>query len=91
MTISVVHNPTASRFETTVGDALAVCSYRRDGDVLVLHHTAVPPQLTGKGVAAALVAAALQWARDQGLRVRPSCSYVAAYMQRHPGTQDLLA
>ena len=33
---------------------------------------------------------ALAWARQEGLRVRPTCSYVAAYMQRHPETQDLL-
>jgi predicted GNAT family acetyltransferase len=37
-----------------------------------------------------LVAEALRWARTQGLRVQPRCSYVAAYMRRHPETQDLL-
>jgi predicted GNAT family acetyltransferase len=30
------------------------------------------------------------YARRQGLRVRPSCSYVRAYMRRHPDTLDLL-
>ncbi len=34
---------------------------------------------------------ALAHARREGLRVRPDCSYVAAYMQRHPQTLDLLA
>jgi predicted GNAT family acetyltransferase len=47
--------------------------------------------LQGQGLAAALVAQALDWARQQGLRVRPTCSYVASYMRRHPETQDLLA
>jgi len=46
--------------------------------------------LQGQGVAADLVHAALAFARSQGLRVRPSCSYVAAYMRRHPETLDLL-
>ena len=41
-------------------------------------------------VAADLVQAALDFARSQGLRVRPTCSYVASYMQRRPETQDLL-
>ena len=59
--------------------------------MLVLHHTEVPAALQGQGVAAALVQAALAWARAEGLRVRPVCSYVAAYMKRHPETQDLLA
>ena len=61
------------------------------GDVLMLHHTEVPEALAGQGVAAALVQAALAWARAEGLKVRPTCSYVAAYMRRHPETQDLLA
>jgi predicted GNAT family acetyltransferase len=30
-------------------------------------------------------------ARANGLRVMPACSYVRAYMRRHPDTQDLLA
>lgn len=88
---TVVHAPAAERFEARVQGHLALCAYRRRGDVLVLHHTEVPPALQGQGLAAALVAAALQWARAQGLRVQPSCSYVAVYMRRHPDTRDLLA
>ncbi len=87
----VSHNPAAARFETRVQGQLALCAYRRAGTLLVLHHTEVPPALQGQGVAAGLVHAALTWAREQGLRVQPSCSYVAAYMRRHPETQDLLA
>ena len=88
---TVTHNPPALRFEATLKGRLAECSYQRQGDVLVLHHTEVPAALQGQGVAAALVQAALAWARAEGLRVRPVCSYVAAYMKRHPETQDLLA
>jgi predicted GNAT family acetyltransferase len=69
----------------------ALCVYRRQGDVLLLTHTEVPPALEGRGIAAALVKAALDWARAEGLRVRPLCSYVVTYMRRHPETQDLLA
>jgi uncharacterized protein len=90
MSLAVTHNAEAARFEIQVGDRLAVCCYRRDGPLLVLHHTEVPPALQGQGLAAALVAQALAWARQEGLRVRASCSYVAAYMRRHPPTQDLL-
>ncbi len=87
---AVTHNPAASRFETTVDGRPAVCAYRRQGDTLLLTHTEVPPAAQGRGVAAALVKATLDWARAEGLRVRPLCSYVAAYMRRHPETQDLL-
>ncbi len=55
-----------------------------------MHHTYVPSPLEGQGIAATLVAAALAYARHEGLRVRPTCSYVARYMRRHPETLDLL-
>ena len=90
MSLAVSHNAAVSRFEAWPQGRLALCSYRRQGNVLVLHHTEVPAALQGQGVAAALVQAALDWARAQGLPVRPTCSYVAAYMRRHPETQDLL-
>jgi uncharacterized protein len=86
----VVHRPALQAFVVETAAPLAQCAYRRDGDTLVLHHTEVPPALQGQGLAALLVQAALDWARAEGLRVRPVCSYVAAYMRRHPQTQDLL-
>ncbi len=89
--LNIQHNVAASCFETTLAGHRAECAYHRQGDVLVLHHTAVPDALQGQGVAAALVAHTLGWARLQGLRVRPTCSYVASYMRRHAETQDLLA
>lgn len=88
---TITHRPEASRFEAVFDEGLAVCAYRRQGDLLLVTHTEVPPRLEGRGIAAALVKATLDWARAEGLRVRPLCSYVAAYMRRHPQAQDLLA
>ncbi len=90
MTLPVRHNPPASRFEATVDGHLCVADYRLAGRTMTMPHTYVPPALQGRGIAAALVAAALAHARAAGLRVRPDCSYVARYMQRHPETLDLL-
>ncbi|MFO1326119.1 MAG: GNAT family N-acetyltransferase [Rubrivivax sp.] len=87
---AVVHRPEDSCFEVVLGDERALCVYRRDGGVVSLTHTEVPVSHEGRGIAALLVRAALDWARREGLRVRPLCSYVAAYMRRHPETQDLL-
>ena len=88
---SITHNPAASRFETTVDGQLCVADYRSSGTVMAMTHTLVPTALEGRGIAAALVVEALAHARRQGWRVRPVCSYVESYMQRHPETQDLLA
>lgn len=89
--IAIVHRPEAGRFEARVDGRLAVCDYRLAGGIASFVHTEVPDALQGRGIAAALVQAALTWARDQGYRVQPLCSYVAVYMRRHPETQDLLA
>ncbi len=89
--LPIVHRPQASRFEVTLDAGVGVCVYHREGAVLLLTHTEVPAALEGHGIAAALVRATLDWARAEGLRVRPLCSYVAAYMRRHPETHDLRA
>ncbi len=89
--VTVRHRPEAHRFEAELPQGTAVCAYRLQDGVMLLTHTEVPAALEGRGIAARLVAAALDWARAQGLRVRPLCSYVAAYMRRHPETRDLLA
>ena len=88
---SILHNRAASRFEATVEGQPCVCEYRLVGTVMTMTHTVVPPPLEGRGIAAALVTEALVYARNAGLRVRPSCSYVARYMRRHRDTLDLLA
>jgi uncharacterized protein len=90
MTATVTHNPAASRFEITLNGHLAECVYRLQDGVLVLLHTEVPEALQGMGLAGQLVQAALAWAREQGLKVRPRCSYAAGYMSRRPETHDLL-
>jgi uncharacterized protein len=33
----------------------------------------------------------LEYARDQGAKVVPACSYAAAYLERHPEYSSLLA
>ncbi len=88
--IEVLHNRDASRFEAQVNGRLARCDYRLNDGVMLLTHTEVPAALEGRGIAAALVRAALQHARASGLRVRPMCSYVAVYLRRHLEYQDLI-
>ena len=88
---SIQHHPGAGRFEAEVDGLRCLCAYHLVDGVMWLTHTEVPPALEGRGIAAALVAAALAHARAQGWKVRPACSYVRAYMRRHPETADLLA
>ena len=47
--------------------------------------------MRGGGVAQLLVEALVADAREQGFRIVPQCSYVAAQFRRHPEWADLLA
>lgn len=82
--LTVTHNPDAARFEAWVDGLLCQVAYRLNDGVLDIHHTGVPRALEGRGLAAQLVMTALQYARAHGLKVRPTCSYVAVYLRRHP-------
>ncbi len=88
--VDIHHDSSAMRFHADVEGGEAECVYRLAGQLMNIVHTEVPPQAEGQGHAAALVRAALAHARAMGWRVRPSCSYVASYMRRHPETKDLL-
>lgn len=63
----------------------------RAGDARLVDHTIVPPPIGGRGIAAQLVEAIVADAREQGFRIVPQCSYVAAQFRRHPEWADLLA
>jgi len=86
MALTIEHLPHKGRFQTVVDGHLGVCDYRLVGSVMHMTHTEVAPALEGRGIAAALVQAALDHARAAGLKVNPLCSYVRSYMQRHPQT-----
>lgn len=91
MNLAIEHRPEAGRFQVEVDGHLCVADYRLQGSTMVMTHTGVSPALQGRGIAAALVQAALDHAREQGFKVNPLCSYVEVYMRRHPETQSLRA
>ena len=89
--VEVRHNEKAHRFEALLDGQLARADYRLEGDVMRIFHTEVPFAFEGRGIAARLVKAAFEHARENGFKVLPACSYVRDYMRRHPDTQALLA
>jgi predicted GNAT family acetyltransferase len=87
----VQHNSARNRYELVREGGTAFAEYERRGDLIIATHTVTPPALRGQGLAGRLVKAMLADARRDGLKVRPQCSYVAAYFDRHPEEQDLRA
>src|SRR5439155_166381 len=71
------------RFVVRLDGAEATLVYERRGDLLDLQHTFTPPALRGREIAARLTEAAFAYARAQGLRIVPTCSYTRSYLARH--------
>jgi predicted GNAT family acetyltransferase len=73
------------------GAEVGELDYRAGDGRRVFTHTGIRPAYEGQGLAAQLVRRSLDDARAERLRVVPQCSYVAAYIARHPDDMDLLA
>jgi predicted GNAT family acetyltransferase len=91
MPSAVRDNPALSRFELDADGVTAVANYRLDGRVITFTHTEVPPQARHGGIASRLTEGALAAARARGLKIVPRCSFVKAYVDKHPEVHDLLA
>ena len=89
--VVVRHNEEARRFEATVNGLRALLTYRLLPDRIVLPHTEVPPPLEGRGLAAKLTRAALDFARAHQLTVVPLCPYVADFLRKNTEYQDLVS
>ena len=90
--VSVVRdNNVLSRFELDADGVTAVANYQLAGKVMTFTHTEVPPHARHEGIASRLIEEALKAARARGLKIVPRCSFVRAYLDKHPEDNDLLA
>ena len=88
--VKVDHRPADHRFVANVSGGEAVLIYEPLGDgVLDLEHTIVPEEARGEGVGDALVRAAVDYAKREGVGLIPTCPYVAAWLKRHPKEADV--
>lgn len=89
--VFVKHSPDLYQFTTEVDGQLSALKYRQlSQNTLELYTTYVPSSLRGHGIAEHLTVAALEYAKQNGLHVKPACSYVERYMDTHPEWQFLL-
>lgn len=82
---TVTDVPEQQRYEISVdGVRAGLADYRDSGDQRDFHHTEIDKAFGGQGLATKLIAAALADTRAAGKRIVPSCSFVAAYVAKHP-------
>jgi len=89
--MDVQHDPNRHRFFLEVSGGTAELAYRRlDERTVELAHTEVPDAASGLGIAGKLATAAFAWARQNGMKVVPTCPFVRKWLERHPDEQDLV-
>jgi uncharacterized protein len=81
---------TSGNFELERDGQTATLQYTIAGQVLALIHTEIPQALRGTGVASTLVKSALDWARENHMKVDVVCPFVAGYLETHPEYSDLV-
>ena len=92
MSLPIEHESAAQRFVVRLPQGRGELLYGLVGSgVLDLYHAEVSPGARGRGVAAALVQAACEYARGAGLKLIPTCPYVEWWFGQHPECSDLLA
>ena len=89
--MDVVHNVEKKQFEMQLGEQLAKVQYILGSSEIIFTHTEVPEAFEGQGIAGKIAKVALDYAKDSGMRVRPMCPYIAAYIKRHPEYQSITA
>lgn len=87
--MEVIHEKENNRFVISINGLESFVEYSVYENALDLYHTYTPPELRGKGLAEKVVRAAIEYAKENNLKVIPSCSYVAVFLQRHPEYSEL--
>ena len=88
--VEVVNNADERRFEAEVGGFLARIDYIPDEEHIIFTRTLVPEEIEGQGVASKMVRTALEYARDNDIKVIPQCPFVAGYIEIHPKYKSLV-
>jgi len=92
MSAEIVHDEARGRFTHERDGHTSYLAYRRlDEGTVDFVSTFTPPELRGRGIAARIVKRALEWADAGGLKVVPTCWFVAEYVERDPSWRRVIA
>lgn len=67
-------------------------TYRwKDENTFIIDHTEVNPAFRGRGIGEKLVMAGVEFARENGYKIVPMCSYVVALFEKLEDIEDVKA
>ena len=86
----VIHEKENERFVIYSEGNEVYVEYSMIGNDINLYHTYTNPALRGKGLAALVVKAALEFAKGNNLKVVPTCSYVQSFIAKNNEYKELV-
>ena len=60
-----------------------------DSDRIIIEHTLVNPKFNGKGLGKLMVAKAVEYARENGIKITPICEYAKSIFDKTPDYTDV--
>ncbi|WP_411768775.1 GNAT family N-acetyltransferase [Winogradskyella sp. A3E31] len=73
------------------GNKLGLMTYSKAGpSKIIIDHTEVDPSLQGEGVGYKLVEAAVEYARENDIKIMPLCPFANAVFKKREEYRDLL-
>ena len=87
----VIHEKENARFVIYREGNEVYVEYTPGQKMLNLNHTYTHPELRGKGLAALVVRAALEYVKENNLKVFPGCSYVQSFLAKNDEYKSLVA
>jgi uncharacterized protein len=87
----VIHEKENQRFVIYADGNEVYVEYKMEEKEINLYHTFTHPALRGKGIAAHVVRAALEFAKENNLKVIPTCSYVQSFIAKNDEYKELVA
>jgi predicted GNAT family acetyltransferase len=64
---------------------------KKAGDILVIDHTEVRPELEGQGIATKLLAHSVEFARENNYKIEPLCPFAEVQFDRNKSYSDVRA
>ena len=90
----IEHEQTGHRgafFVEEEGKRVASLTYTVAGSRVILDHTDIDDALRGTGTGRKLVAAAVDWAREEEVKLMPLCPFARSVFDKTPEFGDVLA
>ena len=84
------HGQKGAFFIDEDGEWIAELTYVNNNGIMTIDHTEIDEKLRGEGIGEDMVRAAVEYARDKGLKIKAVCPYAKKVIDRTPEFHDVV-